>query len=267
MKKYLYLSISFFCLTVAEGHKFEPINSEYAPPVEVFILDITPQYLSVSDGERYQLPSLGLEIPLNRWAQFELGIPYLAHDGKREDARSGFGDLRFGFRAQMAPQAANRPALAFNFEIVAPTGRDAVAGEATELAWGLFATHEFQRWTLFGNISYAAEFPRHETGHEDLVQYAAAAVYHPSDLIHPVVETFGESNLTTGDKSWMVAPELILNTSPLTEVKVAFPIGLTESSPNWGIQFELTVFLTRHPDSNLPKPVSKTRSGERRGLW
>ncbi len=42
MRKLIPILFAGLCLSVSQAHKYEPINTEYAPPVEVFILDITP---------------------------------------------------------------------------------------------------------------------------------------------------------------------------------------------------------------------------------
>ena len=234
---------------ILQAHKYEPINAEYAPPVEIFILDITPQYLNLREGHDFNLiPEIGIEIPLTAWSQMEVSVPYLRLDPPGTEARNGFGDLKFGFRAGL-PKFKKTPMLALSFEVVAPTGdsQDGLAGEATEFATGLFATQQFDRGIVFANFSYAAEFPKEEDHRENILEYAIAAVFHAGRLFHPTVEFFGESNLTEGETEAFLAPELILNVSHRSELKWALPIGLTDSSPNWGFQFQLTIFLNEHP--------------------
>ena len=240
---FLVVGLSF---VTAQAHHYEPINTEYAPPVEVFNLDITPQYLSLSNGDNlYLAPEIGLEIPVTPSLQIEVSIPYLVLDPLDLPSRSGFGDLELAFRARLPGQRPG-PILAVNFEIVSPTGnsREGLAGEATELGIGLFATQGFQLATLFGNFSYAAEFPKEERPHENLLEYSTAVVFHPGGLFHPAIELFGGSNLTEDETELLVAPEIIIELGHHSEVKLAVPFGLTDSSPDWGLQFQLTIYLS-----------------------
>ena len=261
MRPFVILVVGVLCLPHLKGHKYEPLNSEYAPPVEIFILDITPQYFNLSEGQNfYVIPSFGIEMPLTTWSQFEVSIPYLLLTQPGLDCRQGLGDLELGFRA-LLPQLKQGPTLALNLEVVTPTGdsKDELAGEATEVAVGLFTTQQFSRSILFGNFSYAAEFPKEEDHHENILEYSTAAVLHTGSLLHPTLEFFGESNLSEGETDAFLAPEMILDLGGHAELKWALPIGLTKSSPNWGVQFQLTIFLGEHPDSNLPRSTKTTR--------
>lgn len=245
---------------VLQAHKYEPINTEYAHPVEVFILEVTPQMFNLANGDKfYLLPKVGIEMPLTGWSQIEVSVPYLLLDPAESRSLNGLGDLELGFRA-LLPTPEGIPTLGANFEVGAPTGDsgDELAGEATELAAGLFATQELTRATLFGNFSYAAEFPKQEDGHENILEYAMAAVFHLNRFLYPTVELFGESNITEEETELFLAPEVIFNLGQRTEAKVALPIGLTDSSPDWGVQFQFTIFLNEHPDSNLPRRRSRT---------
>ncbi|MDA2926468.1 transporter [Acidobacteria bacterium AH-259-G07] len=259
MRKFAILLVGVLSVSLLQGHKYEPINTEYAPPVEVFILDITPQYFNLSEGRGfYFIPEIGMEMPLTTWSQIEISIPYLRLDPPGSDSRNGLGDLQLGFRA-LLPKPRQGPILSLNFEVLTPTGdsQDELAGEAIEVAVGLFTTQEFARGVLFGNFSYAAEFPKEEDHHDNILEYSTAAVFHAGRLLHPTLEFFGESNLTERETEVFLAPEIILNLTPRTELKWALPIGLTGSSADWGLQFQLTIFLNEHPDSNLPPPISR----------
>ena len=268
MRTFVALVVGVLCLPHLEGHKYEPINSEYASPVEIFILDISPQYFNLSEGQDfYVIPSIGIEMPLTGWSQFEISIPYLLLNEPGRDSRQGLGDLELGFRA-LLPQPRQGPTLALNLEVVTPTGdsKDELGGEATEVAFGLFTTQQFSRSILFGNFSYAAEFPKEEDHHENILEYSTAAVLHTGGFLHPTLEFFGESNLTEGETDAFLAPEVILDLGRHTELKWALPIGLTSSSADWGVQFQLTIFLGKHPDSNLPRSTKTTRPRHPSGL-
>ena len=261
MRRLTILSLGLVSVSSLLGHKYEPINTEYAPPVEIFILDLTPQYFDVSESEDlYVLPRIGLEIPIATWSQMEVSVPYLLLHPSGSQSRKGFGDLKLGFRTFL-PKPSRGPILAFNLELLAPTGdsQDHLAGKATEVSAGLFATQELRRTLLFGNLSYAAEFPKEEHHHENLLEYAAAAVFHLNRFLHPTVEIFGDSNLTVGRTELFLAPEMIIDLTPRLELKWALPIGLTNSSPDWGLQFQFTLFLTKHPDRNLPRTTNANR--------
>ena len=256
MRKLLLAAVLFLVPSILQAHKFEPINTEYAPPVEVFTLDLTPQVFRRPNGANFfLLPEVGLEMPLTTWSQMELSVPYLLFDPKNADSSNGFGDLQLGFRAAL-PAPKGGPKLATNFEVVAPTGdsRQGLAKEATEIAAGFFASQETNRGIFFGNFSYAAEYPKDEEGHENLLEYATAAVFNINRVLHPTLELFGESNLTSNETELYSTPEMIVGLSDRSELKLAVPIGMTESSDDWGVQFQLTLFLGEHPEPGT-RPV------------
>ena len=84
-------------------------------------------------------------------------------------------------------------------------------------------------------------------------------MFHLNRFLHPTVEIFGDSNLTVGRTELFLAPEMIIDLTPRLELKWALPIGLTNSSPDWGLQFQFTLFLTKHPDRNLPRTTNANR--------
>ncbi len=260
MRRSQHIVLMTLSVSVLQAHKYEPINTEYASPVEEFTLELTPQMFNLANGDKfYLLPEVGIEMPLTGWSHIEVSVPYLLLDPAESRSLNGLGDLELGFRA-LLPMPEGSPILGANFEVGAPTGDngDGLAGEATELAAGLFATQELRRATLFGNFSYAAEFPKEEDGHENILEYAMAAVFHLNRFLSPTVELFGESNMTSDETELFLAPEVIFNVHQRTEAKVSLPIGLTDSSPDWGIQIQFTIFLNEHPDSNLPRRRSRT---------
>ena len=245
LSRCLATTVIVLCFAPAQAHRYEPINTEYAPPVEILTLDITPQYLSLGDGsDFYLVPEIGIEMPLTNWAQLEVSIPYLVLDPPSSSSKNGIGDLKLAFRG-LLPGERPGPSLAHNFELGSPTGdrQEELGGEATELSIGLFGTQDLSRAILFGNFSYAAHFPKGGRSRQNILEYSTAAVFHAGHLFHPAVELFGESNLTEDETELFLAPELILHLNNRTELKWALPIGLTDSSPNWGLQFQLTIFF------------------------
>ncbi len=258
--QHIVLWVMTLSVSVLQAHKYEPINTEYASPVEEFTLELTPQMFNLANGDKfYLLPKVGIEMPLTGWSHIEVSVPYLLLDPAESRSLNGLGDLELGFRAQL-PTPEGSPILGANFEVGVPTGDsgDGLAGDSTELAAGLFATQELRRGILLANFSYAAEFPKEEDGHENILEYAMAAVFLLNRFLSPTVEIFGESNLTSDETELFLAPELIFNVHQRTEAKVSLPIGLTDSSPDWGVQFQFTIFLNEHPDSNLPRRRSRT---------
>ena len=173
-----------------------------------------------------------------------MSIPYLLLDTPGSPLRNGLGDVELGFRTSLVKPKAG-PHLALNFEVGAPTGdsSEGLAGQGTEVAMGLFATKMLDRSILFGNFSYAAEFPKGDGDRENILEYSTAVVFPTRHLFHPALELVGESNLTEGETEIFLAPEIILSPGERLELKAAVPIGLTRSTPNWGVQFQITLFL------------------------
>lgn len=237
-----------FIVTSLHAHKKEPINTEYAPPVENPILHLTPELFHLDKSVNIvSLPSIDAEIPLTRWIQFEAGIPVRLVDRPQGGRDAGIGDLEVGFRA-LLPHPERGPVLAFNFEAGLPTGRESLdAGEETELSSGIFATQTFQKAILFANFSYVAAFPGHGEGHENALEYSTAVVVPLREWLSPTLEVFGDSNLTARETRLMVAPELILGLNRAAELKVGVPLGVTGTSPDWGIQVRVSIFLSRDP--------------------
>ncbi len=183
-------------------------------------------------------------MPLTHWSQLEVSIPYLLLDSPGSPRRNGLGDVELGFRTHLVKPKTG-PHLALNFEVGAPIGdsRKGLAGQGTELAMGLFATKMLDRSILFGNFSYAAEIPKGDGDRENILEYSTAAVFPTRHLFHPALELVGESNLTEGETEIFLAPQIILSPGKRLELKAAVPIGLTHSTPNWGVQFQITLFL------------------------
>lgn len=230
------------------AHEKEPINTEFAPPVEAPIFDFTGSRLVQSDGALLTIPAMSMEAPLGPRAQFELGIPILRSDPDQGDATTNFGDIGFGLRYQLVPEHhhGKRPDIDVNFEISLPTGdRTAgLGGDAWESSLGLFLTKYVGRSILFGNFSYAAEIPREvDAERENHFEFATAMVYSVSGHVHPTFELFGHRNATEGTTEAYAAPEIIFTLPKGWEVKAAVPVGLTGTSDDYGVQIELSYLM------------------------
>lgn len=241
----LITTLSLILAGPALAHDWEPINTEYAPPVAFIVWDTTFSAFDAADGTRYSVPALGLEAPVGERTQFEVGIPVLAFDPEVGSGDTNFGDLEFGLRHQLLAEeiGGSLPDVDLNFELGVPTGDAAsgLGGEAWEGAVGIFLTKHVGDATLFGNFSYAAEIPREATAQrENLFEFATATVWALNDRFRPTVEFFGEVNATEEETEAFVAPEMLVSLNDSWELKGAVPLGLTGSSSDVGAQVQLT---------------------------
>lgn len=227
------------------AHEKEPINTEYAPPVEALVFHVTGSGFERQGGTLFTLPGFALEAPILPAMQFEAGIPILRFAPDEGDGHTNFGDLEIGLRRQLVPESGEGaiPDLDVNVELGIPTGdRSAgLGGEAWEAAIGLFLTKHSGKSVWFGNFSYVAEIPREsDTERENLFDFAVAAVHSVSDRLHPTLELFGEWNVTDDETQAFVAPELLFTLNGGWELKAGVPIGITDATADVGFQIRLT---------------------------
>jgi hypothetical protein len=231
----------------AFAHEKEPINTEFAPPVEAPIFHFTASRFATTEGTLLTLPALSMEAPIGPRIQFELGIPILRSEPNNGDATTNFGDVGFGLRYQLVPEHRRGilPDIDVNFEMSLPTGdRTAgLGGEAWESSVGVFLTKYVGHSILFGNFSYAGEIPRDDTERENHFEFATAMVHSVSGHVHPTVELFGDRNATEGTTEAYAAPEVIFTLPKGWEVKAAVPIGLTATSDDYGVQVKLSYLM------------------------
>lgn len=223
------------CVTSCLAHDSEPINTEFASPLErgAGNVNFAAQYLR--NGGGYDAAGVELEYGFAPRMQFSAGLPLTHFAGS-----AGRGNLEFAARFLVAGKNSARYAVSINPLLELPThagrfGDDGYrAGGAVHLD-----THPSERFWTHTNLGYTTPVAGFAFKDKTFF-YRVAGMYELTERVQPVLELLGEHDYASGAGLLAIEPEIILGASHHWEIKAGVPVGLTRATPAVGAQFEIT---------------------------
>lgn len=227
----------------AAAHRLEPINTEFASPFEPGTgnVQIGYQYFRTAGFfTEQQIPLLQLEYGFAPRFQFTVGFPVLRNKFTGEPARTGAGNFEFSLRYLLAGGLEQSYALSVNAIVEAPSGDAAVAERATAVGGRIHFDKSFGEavFTHF-NFGYRTSVNRF-VEKEKSIEYSGALVWAATLRWNPGMELVGKKQLG-GSSEVALVPELIYYVGPHLELKFGLPVGLTSSTPGFGIQAQIAI--------------------------
>lgn len=233
------LALAMLAAPRARAHDSEPINTEFAAPFayKAGNLQFGAQY--AHNLRSYDVANFEFEYGVWRRMQFSISAPFTrAEDSGKTHVRPG--NVEIAYRYLLAGGSEHRFALSINPEVTLPVGDKRVAERAFEVGGALHLDlHPADRLWTHLNLGYETPVARFEEK-EKVFFYRAAAMYHASERLQPVLELVGEHGFHDGSTRLAVVPELIFSPNHHWELKAGVPLGATHSTPDVGFQFQLT---------------------------
>ncbi len=226
----------------------EPIVTEEALPNNPGELSIriSTEYRQDSGRDIAVLPRLQFFYGLIDRLGIEIDLPFVFR--QEESSNYGLGDISSSMKLICVRHGPQIPALVFGLEAGFPTGDvDRGLGEAAyELTPFLALLKDFDYFSVQGNVGWARQvaFSEHSS-EEDLsatwVSNWALAVPLRERRFHFLVELNGEWSEDEPD-TLSLAPGIKYCLTDEMFTAIAVPIGLNESSEDWGIinQFQFS---------------------------
>lgn len=238
-------SILLLAPAAVSAHRGEPISTEFALPFAPGTGNWKIQYEFEREGRgasEFALPETEIEIGLFPRFQVNAGIPLRRIDeGPGEPSHVFGGKLELGARYLLFGGENRRFAVSLQAEAEAPTGSSQLAGDAPELGAGIFLDRYLgKKLRLHSNLLWKSTVGGTQEV-ERTFKYDHALVWFASRRWAPVIELNGETETATGNTRLAVQPELILFANHHLELKAGIPIGLTGSTPDVGIHFQIAV--------------------------
>lgn len=232
----------FLFVSSSPAHRLEPISTEFARPFlpRTGALETNYEYERGRGEERQHLvPELEFELGLFPRAQLAIEFPLILDTSSGEPKRLGGGNLEFGFRYLLWDSPQRNLAFSLNPFVAVPSGRNSLAGDATEAGIGLHVDKFFgNRVRFHGNYGWATTIGGSEE-RERTFFYRSAMVFPVHRNWNPTLELLGETDTATGKTAFVIQPEMILFLSSHWEVKAAVPLGVTDSAPRAGFKFQV----------------------------
>ncbi len=127
-------------------------------------------------------------------------------------------------------------------EASAPTGPSELAGEFTEVG-ALIHVDKYlgERLRTHSNVGWETTINSGAEGPERIFVYRNALVWMASLRWNPVLEVLGATDTNTGETELAVQPEIIFWANRHLELKAGVPIGLTSSTPDVGVRWQLAI--------------------------
>lgn len=223
----------------AVAHDSEPINTEFAAPFAFHAGNIQFGFQYFRGGETYDAVPIEFEYGFAPRMQFSLALPITRKDAPdRIHLRPG--NMELGYRYLLAGANERRFAISINPHLVLPSGDKQVADRAWELGSTLnIDTHLHKRFWTHTNLGYETPVAHFEEKEKNFV-YRIAAMYELSHRFQPVLELVGVHDFHQDITRMAVVPEWIYAPSHHWEIKTGLPLGVTRSTPDVGVQFQIT---------------------------
>jgi hypothetical protein len=236
------LLLIFFALMFivpASAHDSEPINTEFAAPFARGSGNLQFGFEYFWNTDLHDTVPLAFEYGFASRQQLSIELPVLcAHEPGRTLFRPG--NIELQYRYLVAGGAERKFALSLNPSLGVPSGDKRLAERAWEVGGAIHLdTHLHDRWFTHMNIGYETPVAGFEEKEENFF-YKVAAMYEASERVQPVVEFVGEHDFHSGETRAALVPEAIWRAGEHWELKAGVPLGLTSSTPDVGVQVQVT---------------------------
>ena len=223
----------------AFAHDSEPINTEFAAPFQVKAGNIQTGFEYFWNTGVHDLVPLTLEYGFANRQQFSIELPALcAHRPGETLVRPG--NIGLGYRYLLAGGMERKFAVSLNPSLEIPSGDKTVV----ERAWGVggavhLDTHLAERFFTHTNIGYETPVANFVEKDKNFF-YKFAAMYEATEEFQPVLEFVGQHSFHSGETQAALVPEGIWKAGEHWELKAGIPVGLTSSTPDVGVQMQVT---------------------------
>ena len=237
--------ILFLLAAPAHAHRLEPINTEFAQPLEPgqTNVEINYEYEREPDGEgtEHVVPEFELERGLTKRFQFQMGIPLVRVKEGDEPASLSGGHLELGLRALLAGGGKRSWVLSFQPSVELPTGNRRLFGNGTEVDAALHFDKFFGRnlrW--YTNVGLASAVSGEEAG-EKFLRYSSAGVSPLTHRWHLAPEIIAVRRFADDRTLLAAQPEVIYSVNDHLELKFGLPLGLTDATPALGVRSQIAI--------------------------
>ncbi|HTK96199.1 MAG TPA: hypothetical protein VL382_11245, partial [Terriglobales bacterium] len=233
------LAVVLACIVPARAHDSEPINTEFAAPFTLKAGNIQFGAQWFRDGGLYEAGPMAFEYGFAPRQQFSIELPMLRSDEPGKTLVRP-GNLQLGYRYLLAGGMERKFAVSLNPSLGIPSGDKRVAERAWTVGGAVHLdTHLADRFFTHTNIGY-------ETPVADFIEkeknffYRFAAMYEATESFQPVLELVGEHDFHSRETRLALVPEGIVRAGEHWEIKGGIPVGLTSSTPDVGVQVQVT---------------------------
>ena len=232
-------AVVLLCAGVIFAHDSEPINTEFAAPFARGAGNVQLKFQHFKEAESYDLLPFEFEYGFASRQQFAIEFP-LTRRVDQDQSHIRPGNIGLSYRYLLAGDNARKFSLSINPELELPTGDKRVAERSVDA--GLFVhldTNLAKRFWTHTNVGYETQVARIDEREKNLV-YKFAAMYEARHWIQSVIELIGSHDLAAHTTEMAIVPEVIFVPDHPWEMKFGLPVGLTKSTPDIGIQLQLT---------------------------
>jgi hypothetical protein len=231
--------VSLALVVPAVAHDSEPINTEFAAPFTRHAGNFQTGFQYLWGTDLHDVVPLTFEYGFATRQQISIEMPVLCgHEPGRTLFRPG--NLELQYRYLLAGGAERRFALSVNPSIGIPSGDKRLAERAWEVGGAVHLdTHLADRVFTHMNIGYETPVAHFEEKEKNFF-YKFAAMYEASERVQPVLEFVGEHDFHSGETRAALVPEAIWRAGERWEIKGGLPVGLTRSTPDIGVQLQVT---------------------------
>ncbi len=160
------------------------------------------EFQTSADGTETAIP-FGFEYGLtDRLEILVEPVPYTAIRPRIGRHATGWGDVEGTLTYRLLSERGSRPALALAAEIKFPTAHDSLIGtRLTDYTGYLILSKRFGRVDTHLNVSYTVIGKPRTVSLNNIVNFAAAAVYHPNEHLEGFGEVLGNKPSAPGTES------------------------------------------------------------------
>jgi hypothetical protein len=231
----------------AAAHRLEPIFTEYAQPFAPWTGSLMVEGGHRQSGSNHE-DELGLEMELGVLPRLQIsfGQSYVWENGDGPRQRSGFDNLETGLRYLVVGGKGHGYAVSLNPEYTFLSGSRTVREPSPGYGAAVHADYyAFPGFLFFSNVGWEQAANREAGQSRDrTVFYHLAAVYQMSYRWNPTLELIGEQDLTTGQHTVTIVPEIQYYKSQWVELKLGVPIQVNHGG-GVGVQLKASFALGR----------------------
>ena len=231
--------LAFALVSTVYAHDSEPMNTEFAAPFAVHAGNIQVGFRWLKDGGLYETVPIAFEYGFARRQQIAIELPLLRSDEPGKTLIRP-GNIELKYRYLLAGGMERKFAVSVNPSLAIPSGDKRVAERAWTVGGAIrLDTHLADRFFTHMNIGYETPVANFEEKEKNFF-YKFAAMYEASERFQPVLELLGEHDFDSGGTHLSIEPEGILRAGERWELKGRYPGGLAASTPDVGVQVQVT---------------------------